>query len=66
MLANRLSYWLGVTGPSYAVDSGCSSSLFAMDHAYRAIKNGQCEAALVGAVNLCLHPYMSLQFSRLG
>ncbi|XP_053598737.1 fatty acid synthase [Microplitis demolitor] len=66
MLANRLSYWLGVTGPSYTVDSACSSSLFAMEHAYRAIRNGQCDAALVGGANLCLHPYVSLQFSRLG
>ncbi|KAJ8679083.1 hypothetical protein QAD02_014870 [Eretmocerus hayati] len=66
MLANRISYWLGVTGPSYAVDSACSSSLFAMEHAYRAIRDGLCDAALVGGANLCLHPYVSLQFSRLG
>ncbi|XP_044017899.1 fatty acid synthase-like [Aphidius gifuensis] len=66
MLANRLSYWLGITGPSYTVDSACSSSLFAIEHAYRAIRNGQCDAALVGGANLCLHPYVSLQFSRLG
>ncbi|KAK0096040.1 hypothetical protein PV326_006670, partial [Microctonus aethiopoides] len=66
MLSNRISYWLGVTGPSYTVDSACSSSLFAMEHAYRAIRSGQCDAALVGGANLCLHPYVSLQFSRLG
>ncbi|XP_063988184.1 fatty acid synthase-like [Diachasmimorpha longicaudata] len=66
MLANRVSYWLGITGPSYTVDSACSSSLFAMEHAYRAIRNGQCDAAIVGGANLCLHPYVSLQFSRLG
>ncbi|OXU23005.1 hypothetical protein TSAR_015483 [Trichomalopsis sarcophagae] len=66
MLANRISYWLGVTGPSYSVDSACSSSLFAMEHAYRAIRDGLCDSALVGGANLCLHPYVSLQFSRLG
>ncbi|XP_023289558.1 fatty acid synthase [Orussus abietinus] len=66
MLANRISYWLGINGPSYTVDSACSSSLFAMEHAYRAIKSGQCDAAIVGGANLCLHPYVSLQFSRLG
>ncbi|XP_011313292.1 fatty acid synthase [Fopius arisanus] len=66
MLANRVSYWLGITGPSYTIDSACSSSLFAMEHAYRAIRNGQCDAAIVGGANLCLHPYVSLQFSRLG
>lgn len=66
MLANRISYWLGVSGPSYTVDSACSSSLFAIEHAYRAIKDGLCDAAIVGGSNLALHPYVSLQFSRLG
>ncbi|CAG4931996.1 unnamed protein product [Colias eurytheme] len=66
MLANRISYWLGVTGPSYTVDSACSSSLYAMEHAFRAIRDGHCDAAIVGGSNLCLHPYVSLQFSRLG
>ncbi|KAF7987806.1 hypothetical protein HCN44_003669 [Aphidius gifuensis] len=66
MLSNRLSYWLGVTGPSYTIDTACSSSLFAMEQAYRAIRNGQCEAAIVGGCNLCLLPNTTLQFQRLG
>ncbi|KAJ8712849.1 hypothetical protein PYW08_008153 [Mythimna loreyi] len=66
MLANRISYWLGVTGPSYTVDSACSSSLYALEHAFRAIRDGHCDSAIVGGSNLCLHPYVSLQFSRLG
>ncbi|XP_077296458.1 fatty acid synthase-like [Arctopsyche grandis] len=66
MLANRISYWLGCTGPSYCVDSACSSSLYAVEHAFRAIRDGHCDSAIVGGANLCLHPYVSLQFSRLG
>ncbi|KAL6430378.1 hypothetical protein ACFW04_007806 [Cataglyphis niger] len=66
MLANRISYWLGVIGPSYTLDSACSSSLFALEHAFRCMQNGQCDAAIVGGSNLCLHPYISLQFFRLG
>ncbi|XP_059048228.1 fatty acid synthase-like [Achroia grisella] len=66
MLSNRISYWLGVTGPSYTVDTACSSSLYALEHAFRAIRDGHCEAAIVGGSNLCLHPYISLQFYRLG
>ncbi|CAB3220194.1 unnamed protein product [Arctia plantaginis] len=66
MLANRISYWLGVTGPSYTVDTACSSSLYALEHAFRAIRDGHCDSAIVGGSNLCLHPYVSLQFSRLG
>ncbi|XP_071447989.1 fatty acid synthase-like [Hetaerina americana] len=66
MLANRISYWLGITGPSYCVDTACSSSMYALEHAYRAIQDGRCDAALVGGCNLTLHPYISMQFSRLG
>ncbi|XP_065336360.1 fatty acid synthase-like [Cloeon dipterum] len=66
MLANRISYWLGIHGPSYAVDTACSSSLYALDHAVRAIRSGQCDAAIVGGSNLTLHPFISLQFARLG
>ncbi|CAH1641071.1 unnamed protein product [Spodoptera littoralis] len=66
MLANRISYWLGVTGPSYTIDTACSSSFYALVHAYRAIRDGHCDAAIVGGNNLCLHPYVSLQFARLG
>ncbi|KAL1110578.1 hypothetical protein AAG570_008106 [Ranatra chinensis] len=66
MLANRVSYWLGVDGPSYTVDSACSSSMYALEHGYRAIRDGECDAAIVGGCNLCLHPHVSLQFARLG
>ncbi|XP_046964411.1 fatty acid synthase-like [Vanessa cardui] len=66
MLANRISHWLGVTGPSYAVDSACSSSMYALEHAFKAIRDGHCDAALVGGSHLCLHPFVSFQFSRLG
>jgi len=37
-----------------------------LEHAYKAIRDGVCDAALVGGCNLCLHPYVSLQFARLG
>ncbi|XP_072750344.1 fatty acid synthase-like [Anoplolepis gracilipes] len=66
MLANRISQWLGTTGPSYSVDTACSSSLFAVEHAYRSMRSGQCDAAIVGGANLCLHPNFTLLFARLG
>ncbi|XP_050353260.1 fatty acid synthase-like [Nymphalis io] len=66
MLANRISHWLGVTGPSYTVDTACSSSLYAMEHAFRAIRDGLCDAAIVGGTNLCLHPNVSWHFFKLG
>lgn len=66
MLANRISYSMNLTGPSLMVDTACSSSLFALDLAFNAMRNGECDAALVGGVNLLLHPHVTLQFARLG
>lgn len=48
------------------MDTACSSSLYALEQAYRSIRTGKCESAIVGGANLCLHPYVSLQFARLG
>ncbi|KAK0176607.1 hypothetical protein PV328_000726 [Microctonus aethiopoides] len=66
MLPNKISYHFDFVGPSYAVDTACSSSLYAMENAYRALRSGLCDAAIVGGNNLCLHPQISLAFFRLG
>ncbi|KAF1419112.1 Fatty acid synthase, partial [Spheniscus mendiculus] len=66
MLANRLSYFYNLTGPSLAIDTACSSSLIALENAYKAICHGTCSAALVGGVNLLLKPNTSVQFMKLG
>lgn len=55
-LANRLCYFLDIHGPSMTIDTACSSSLVALDLACQALKNGRCETAIVGGVNLSLHP----------
>lgn len=66
MLANRVSYLLGFTGPSEPVDTACSSALVALQHAVMAIEAGQCEQALVGGVNLLLSPTLYQSFGRAG
>uniref|UniRef100_A0A1A8NNF5 Fatty acid synthase n=2 Tax=Nothobranchius TaxID=28779 RepID=A0A1A8NNF5_9TELE len=66
MLANRLSYFFDFQGPSVTIDTACSSSLLALENAFHAIKQGHCEAALVGGVNLLLKPNTSVQFMKLG
>lgn len=62
----RISYCLNLTGPSFTIDTACSSSMFAIDQAFTALRNGQCDNALVCGTNLLLHPYTTINFFRLG
>ncbi|WP_328436773.1 SDR family NAD(P)-dependent oxidoreductase [Streptomyces sp. NBC_00444] len=66
VLANRISFELGLHGPSEAVDTACSSSLTALHHAVRAIKDGECRAAIVGGVHLLLAPDMYVALGQMG
>ncbi|CAB3765823.1 SDR family NAD(P)-dependent oxidoreductase [Paraburkholderia humisilvae] len=62
-VANRLSYFLDVNGPSLPVDTMCSSSLTAIHEACEHIHNGDCDLALAGGVNLYLHPTSYIDMS---
>ncbi len=55
-IANRVSYFLNLTGPSIAIDTMCSSSLTAIHLACESIQKGESEMAIAGGVNLLLHP----------
>ncbi|MGW7311623.1 beta-ketoacyl [acyl carrier protein] synthase domain-containing protein, partial [Streptomyces sp. NPDC054835] len=54
VIANRLSYRLGLRGPSLTVDSAQSSSLVAVHLACESLRSGESELALAGGVNLAL------------
>ncbi|XP_077979410.1 fatty acid synthase-like [Glandiceps talaboti] len=66
MFANRISYFFDFKGPSYQVNTACSSSLLALEHALRAIRSGQCDSAIVAGLNVNLKPNTSVQFMKLG
>jgi polyketide synthase PksN len=55
-VANRVSYLLNLHGPSMPIDTMCSSSLTAIHEACEHLHRGECEMAIVGGVNLYLHP----------
>lgn len=65
-IAHRVSYFLKLKGISCILDSACSSSMNALEQAFKAIRTGKCDNALVGGVNLLLHPGLTRQFYRLG
>ncbi|MEU1518311.1 SDR family NAD(P)-dependent oxidoreductase [Streptomyces sp. NPDC005811] len=66
IIANRLSYVLGVRGPSLTVDAGQSSSLVAVHLACESLRRGESELALAGGVNLTLAPDSALASAGFG
>ncbi|MEM7678123.1 MAG: type I polyketide synthase, partial [Myxococcota bacterium] len=64
-IVGRLSYWLGLQGPNFPIDTACSSSLVALHLACQGLRNGECETALAGGVNVLLDPMATIYFSRL-
>ncbi|MGZ7442133.1 beta-ketoacyl synthase N-terminal-like domain-containing protein [Paenibacillus sp. TH7-28] len=65
-LANRISYFLDVKGPSMAIDTACSSAMTALFNASRDIMAGYCDYGIVGGVNLTLSPVTQLLFEKSG
>ncbi|MFC9327395.1 SDR family NAD(P)-dependent oxidoreductase [Kitasatospora sp. NPDC057015] len=66
VIAARVSYYLGLTGPSLTVETGCSSSLVALHLAAQALRSGDVDGALVGGVNLILAPDVSIGLTHFG
>ena len=54
--SNRISYTFNLTGPSYTVDTGCSSSFVALHQAVQSLRTGESTQCFVGGVNLLLDP----------
>ena len=63
-VANRVSYHLNLKGPSVTVDTMCSSSLTAIHLACQSLRNGECDAAIAGGVNVSIHPSKYFVLSR--
>ena len=64
-IAGRLSYMMGLQGPGMSIDTACSASIIAAHVGSSALRNRECDTALIGGVNLMLSPEMTICFSNL-
>lgn len=62
--SGRLSYTLGLNGPSMTVDTACSSSLVCVHLACQSLRTGETDLALAGGANLTLFPDVSIGYSK--
>ncbi|HEX6630520.1 MAG TPA: beta-ketoacyl synthase N-terminal-like domain-containing protein, partial [Gemmatimonadaceae bacterium] len=61
-LTTRVSYRLGLHGPSLAVQTACSTSLVAVHLACRALLGGECDLALAGGVTIAAEQVVAYRF----
>ncbi|GAA3203622.1 type I polyketide synthase [Nonomuraea helvata] len=65
-IANRVSYFLGLRGPSMAVDTACAGSLTALHVAGQALRSGETSLAIVGGVNIIATPALNVALEGAG
>ena len=64
IVSNRISYVYDLRGPSFTVDSACSSSFVALAEAMEALRSGRIELAIVAGANLLMSPSPFVGFSQ--
>ncbi|KAL1613384.1 Type I Iterative PKS, partial [Diplodia seriata] len=66
ILSNRVSHVFNLHGPSFTLDTACSSSIYCLHNAVCAIENGECDAAVVAGCNLVTSPEQHIGTSKAG
>ncbi|KAJ3134303.1 hypothetical protein HDU90_005169 [Geranomyces variabilis] len=65
-IPGHVSYCFKWEGPSNSIDTGCSSSLVAIEAACNALLTRQCDSALAGGTNVLTQPQMMIAFEKAG
>ncbi|POZ61210.1 beta-ketoacyl synthase N-terminal-like domain-containing protein, partial [Chromobacterium alticapitis] len=66
ILANRLSYFFDLQGPSLQIDTACSSSLVAIHQALQALRDGLCDQAVVAGIHVMTDPATTIAYYKAG
>lgn len=66
LVASRIANRLDLGGSAYTIDAACASTLMAVDHACRELREGESDLAIVGGVHLCHDMAFWSVFSQLG
>lgn len=66
LAANRISYAFDFKGPSYIMDTSCSTSFYGLINAFQDIQDGLIDNAIVASTNLNCHPHETVEFQNLG
>ena len=66
MTVGRVSFALGLEGPTMPVELNCASSLIAVHYAVAALRQGEVDMALAGGVHAVLSPHITREMAELG
>jgi phthiocerol/phenolphthiocerol synthesis type-I polyketide synthase C len=64
IISNRISYIFDLHGPSFTIDTACSSALVALNEAMVNLRSGRIDTAIVGGVNVLASPFNFVGFSQ--
>ncbi|KAH9894722.1 ketoacyl-synt-domain-containing protein [Xylariomycetidae sp. FL2044] len=66
IISNRIGHTFNLRGPSFTINTACSSSVYALHNACHALRARDCDAAIVGGVNLILTVDQHMNTAKLG